>query len=132
MPTEQKADAFDYAPWVVVAILAYLLVVKPAPEPGPTPPPGPKVVTVEEAARNLITKTQSGYKSVFNSVAKRVEDGEIKTEEQLNVTLKKELSDVRESASKDLDMSFNVNIPTDFSGQGGPVATFLKRVANGF
>jgi hypothetical protein len=129
---QTKDEPASLVPWVIVAVLAYMLWSKPAPEPGPTPPPGPKIVTVEEAARNLITKTQSGYKSVFNSVAKRVEDGEIKTEEQLNVTLKKELSDVRESASKDLDMSFNVNIPTDFSGQGGPVATFLKRVANGF
>jgi hypothetical protein len=130
--TQTKDEPASLVPWFIVAVLAYMLWSKPAEPPGPTPPPGPKIVTVEEAARNLITKTQSGYKSVFNSVAKRVEDGEIKTEEQLNVTLKKELSDVRESASKDLDMSFNVNIPTDFSGQGGPVATFLKRVANGF
>jgi hypothetical protein len=133
MQTKQKTDALDYAPWVVVAILAYLLVVKPVEPPGPTPPPGPKIVTVEEAARRLLTKTQTGYKSVFTNAAQRVETGEVKTEEQLNTLLKKELQDVRDDASKDLDAAFNVNLPTTIDdGNRGAVATFLKRVATGF
>ena len=132
MPTEQKADALDYAPWVLVAIFGYLLWTKPVP-PGPTPPPGPKVVTVEESAKRLITKTQSGYKSVFSSAAQRVESGEVKTEEQLNTLLKKELQDVRSDASKDLDAAFNANLPVTIDdGNRGAVSTFLRRVATGF
>lgn len=133
MQTEQKSDALDYAPWILVAIFGYLLWSKPVPPPGPTPPPGPKVVTVEEAAKRLITKTQSGYKSVFTSAAQRVETGEVKTEEQLNTLLKKELQDVREDASRDLDAAFNANLPVTIDdGNRGAVATFLKRVASGF
>lgn len=129
---DRPADALDYAPWIVVAVLGYLLWAKPVP-PGPAPPPGPIVVTVEQAARNLITKTQAGYKSVFVNAAQRVESGEIKTEESLNTLLKKELQDVRENASKDLDASFNANLPTTIDdGNRGAVGTFLKRVANGF
>jgi len=130
---DRPADVLDYAPWVVVAILAYLLLNKPVVPPGPTPPPGPKVITVEEAAKNLITKTQSGYKSVFVEVASKVESGEVKTEEQLHTILEKELTDVRKSAANDLDNAFNANIPTTIDdGSRGAVSTFLKRVANGF
>lgn len=129
---DRPADALDYAPWIVVAVLGYLLWTKPVP-PGPVPPPGPIVVTVEQAARNLITKTQAGYKSVFVNAAQRVESGEIKTEESLNTLLKKELQDVRENASKDLDAAFNLNLPVTIDdGNRGAVGTFLKRVANGF
>jgi hypothetical protein len=131
--TQTKDEPASLVPWVIVAVLAYMLWSKPVEPPGPTPPPGPKIVTVEEAAKRLMTKTQTGYKSVFANAAQRVETGEVKTEEQLNTLLKKELQDVRDDASKDLDAAFNVNLPTTIDdGNRGAVATFLKRVATGF
>lgn len=129
MPTDDRQPS-SWFPWVVVAILGYMLWQKqPAPQPEPVVP----TVTVEQVAAKLIKDTSDGYARVFSEAATKVQSKELTTEEALATLLKKELKDVRENASAEFDKLLDVNIPTEFSdGNRGAVETFLRQSSKGF
>jgi len=131
MPTDDRQPS-SWFPWVVVAILAYMLWQK-QPAPGPQPEPVVPTVTVEQVAAKLIKDTSDGYARVFSEAATKVQSKELITEEALATLLKKELKDVREKSSVDFDKLLDSTIPVEFGGDGSEaVSTFLKRAAKGF
>lgn len=132
MPTRDQQPA-SWFPWVVVAILGYMLWSEQ--DSAPTPHPGPVVptVSVETVARKLINDTADGYQRVFSEAATKVKSKELITEEALFNTLKEGLKDVREKSSSDFDKLLDTSIPTEFDdGNRGAVSTFLERAAKGF
>lgn len=133
MPTRDQQPA-SWFPWVVVAILGYMLWSQQ--DLAPTPHPGPVVptVSVETVARKLIDDTADGYKAVFSEAAAKVRSESVVTEEQLFSQLKDGLKNAREASSVELDKLLDANIPTEFGSSGGAskVADFLERVAKGF
>lgn len=132
MPTRDQQPA-SWFPWVVVAILGYMLWSKQ--DLAPTPHPGPVVptVSVETVARKLIDDTAVGYERVFSEAATKVKSKELITEEALFNTLKEGLKNAREKASSEFDKLLDANIPVEFGSDGGAaVSTFLERAAKGF
>ncbi len=131
MPTNDRQPSSLF-PWVVVAILGYMLwQAKSAP--GPQPEPIAPTVTVEQVAAKLVKDTSDGYARVFSEAAAKVQSKELTTEEALANLLTTELKNVREKSSVDFDKLLDINVPTEFSdGNRGAVETFLKQSAKGF
>lgn len=131
MPTNESQPA-SWFPWVIVAVLAYMLWQKPE-APGPQPEPVVPTVNVETVARKMIEDTAEGYKAVFSDAASKVQDKSLTNEEQLFNTLKEGAKNVREKSSAEFDKLLDANIPTEFDdGNRGAVSTFLERAAKGF
>ena len=133
MPTEPKAEQ-SYLPWIVVAVLAFMLWNKqPTPAPGPTPVPPAPVVNVESIVGGIFPAQAQGYKAVFSQAATKVESKELATEESLFNFLKKEAEIVRATSAVEFDRLLNESIPDgNFGGKEAAVGTFLRRVSEAF
>ena len=134
MPTEPKAEQ-SYLPWIVVAVLAFMLWNKqPTPAPGPTPVPPAPVVNVESIVGGIFPAQAQGYKAVFSQAADKVQSKELATEEAVFTFLKTEAENVRVSSTAEFDKLLNENIPDgNFDGKEAvDLTTFLRRVANAF
>ena len=131
MPTNESQPA-SWLPYIIIAVLAYMLWNKQDATPVPPQPVVP-TVNVETVARKLIDDTANGYSKVFSEAATKVKSKELITEEALFNTLKEGLKSAREKASSDFDKLLDANIPVEFGGDGGDaVGTFLERAAKGF
>lgn len=125
MTTELKQASL--IPWVLVAVLAFMVWQRTSPEPSVDD------VTPESVAKKMVDDTALGYANEFSKAAMQVQDKEITNEEQLHKQLKEKLDEVRSKASVDLSNLLDDRIPTEFDdGNRGAVTTFLKSVANGF
>ncbi len=122
MPTKEPAS---WIPWIIIGIMGAMLWQNQQ----PAPVPQPAGQSIEQIVRKTHAETAKNYASVFRSAADKVAAGEIKDEEQLYNTLKKDLDDARINASTDLDKLLDSNIPTVIDdGTRGAVSSFLLRV----
>ena len=121
MPTKEPAS---WIPWIFVGIMAAMLY-----QQQHKPDSQPAAQSIEQIVRKTHAETAKNYASVFRSAADKVAAGEIKDEEQLYNTLKKDLDDARIDASGDLDKLLDSNIPTVIDdATRGSVSSFLRRV----
>ena len=122
MPTKEPAS---WIPWIIIGIMGAMLYQNQQPKPEPQP----VAQSIEQIVRKTHAETAKNYASVFRSAADKVAAGEIKDEEQLYNTLKKDLDDARINASTDLDKLLDSNIPTLIDdGTRGAVSSFLRRI----
>jgi hypothetical protein len=132
MPIEPKKEPQSYLPWVVVAVLAFMLF-KQAPNPPPVPPVPVPVVNVESVVAGIFPAQAKGYAAIFSQAADKVQSKELATEESLFSFLKSEAENVRANSAVEFDKLLNESIPDgNFSGTEAAVATFLSRVSKAF
>ena len=122
MPTKEPAS---WVPWIIIGIMGAMLWQNQQPKPDPQP----AAQSIEQIVRKTHADTAKNYATVFRAAADKVAAGDIKDEEQLYNTLKKELDNARVDASADLDKLLDSNIPTVIDdGNRGAVSSFLRRV----
>ncbi len=122
MPTKEPAS---WIPWIIIGIMGAML----WQHQQPAPVPQPVAQSIERVVQKTHADTSRNYAGVFRSAADKVASGEIKDEETLYNTLKKDLDDARIDASTDLDKLLDSNIPTVIDdGTRGAVSSFLRRV----
>ena len=122
MPTKEPSS---WIPWILVGIMAAMLWQNQQPKPEPQP----AAQSIERIVAKTHADTAKNYATVFRAAADKVAAGEIKDEETLYNTLKKDLDNARVDASADLDKLLDSNIPTVIDdATRGSVRTFLRRI----
>jgi hypothetical protein len=126
MPASESNPS--YLPWIVVAVLAYMLWQKPADNPSP---PAPINQSVEQVTKAVFTDMRSGYAAAFGEAAKQVEDKGLATDRQLLEFVRPKVEEARKNAQSKFDAMVEANIPEKFesASEVAAVADFLKRVA---
>jgi hypothetical protein len=124
----------NYLPWVVVAVLGYMLwsqqTVVPKPEPKPDVP---VVVTIEKATSGVLATMKAENARVFDEAANRVEKGDIKTDKELFDFIQPATKLAREQANKPFDASLEMTLPRNddgtFAGKEIEAGKVLRKVA---
>lgn len=122
-----------YVPWIITAVLGYLLWTKQDGAPEPTPEPKPVAVTIEKATAGVLATMRTENARVFNEAASKVEKGEIKTDKELFDFVQPATKLAREQANKPFDMSLEMTLPRNddgsFAGKEIDAAKVLRRIA---
>jgi len=125
----------NYLPWIVVAVLGYLLYsqqtkVEPKPEPKPDVP---VVVTLEKATAGVLAMMKRENARVFTEAADKVEKGDIKTDKELFDFIQPATKLAREQANKPFDISLEMTLPRNedgsFAGKEIEAGKVLRRIA---
>jgi hypothetical protein len=129
--TQTKDEPASLVPWVIVAVLAYMLWVKPV-EPKPVPPPVPPnpMERIEKVSQSLIPAEIDVRVAAFELAADKVKAGEITTDRQLLEFVRSEIEKGVRNAKLEFDRLTEELVPQDLSGVGGVAAdTFLRAAA---
>lgn len=122
----------NYWPFVVVALVAYLLYSQQT-KSEPKPDPKPDVVTIEKATASVLATMKSENARVFNEAASKVESGQIKTDKELFDFVQPATKLAREQANKPFDVSLEMMLPRNddgtFAGKEIEAGKVLRRVA---
>jgi len=128
--TQTKDEPASLVPWVIVAVLAYMLWAKPVePKPVPPVPPNP-IERIEKVSQSLIPAEIDVRVAAFELAADKVKAGEITTDRQLLEFVRSEIEKGVRNAKMEFDRLTEELIPQDLSGVGGVAAdTFLRAAA---
>ena len=122
-----------YVPWIITAVLGYLLLTKQDGAPEPSPDPKPVAVTIEKATAGVLGTMRTENARVFNEAASKVEKGEIKTDKELFDFVQPATKAAREQANKPFDIAFETTLPRNddgsFAGKEIDAAKVLRRIA---
>jgi hypothetical protein len=123
----------QYLPWIVVAVLGYLLFVRqpqPAPTPGPDDnKPAPVVVSVESTVKQVKADQLKALAASFEDAAIQVEAGKFKYARELLEYMQPITKEAREAANKPFDLMVGQMIPDELAGKEKQVADDLRRIA---
>ena len=127
---QTKDEPASWFPWLVVAVLAYMLWNKPVdPKPVPPVPPNP-VERVKLTATSLLPAEISIRADVFEKAADKVKAGELTTDRQLLDFVRSELERGWKNARVEFAKLTEELVPPDLSGPGGVAADgFLRTCA---
>jgi hypothetical protein len=122
-----------YLPWIIAAVLGYMLWTKQDATPGPSPDPKPVTVTIEKATSSILATIKSANAGIFLAAADKVEKGEIKTDKELFDFIQPATKLAREQANKPFDLSLEMTLPRNedgsFSGKEIEAGKVLRRIA---
>ena len=133
--SEKKDDLqlASYLPWIIAAVLGYMLWSKQDSAPSPTPDPKPVVVTIEKATAGVLPLIRSENARIFSKAADMVRRKEIRDEAQLDSYVREATKAAREAASKPFDVAFEATLPRDAEGSflnmEEQAAKVLERIA---
>lgn len=123
----------QYLPWIVVAVLGYLLFVRqpsPAPTPGPDDnKPAPVVVSIDSTVKQVKADQLKALATSFETLATEVEAGKFKYARELLEYMKPLTKEAREAANKPFDLMIGQMIPDELAGKEKQVAEDLRKVA---
>ena len=124
----------NYWPYVVVALIGYMIYSQQTVTPNPKPDdPIPVVVTIEKATSSVLTSIKIENARVFNEAASKVEKGEIKTDKELFNFVQPATRLAREQANKPFDVSLEMTLPRNddgtFTGKEIEAGKVLRRIA---
>lgn len=130
----KQTSSNQYLPWIVVAVLGYLLFVR---QPSPVPPtpgpddnkPAPVVVSVESTVKQVKADQLKGLAASFETLANEVEAGKFKYARELLEYMKPLTKEAREAANKPFDLMIGQMIPDELAGKEKQVADDLRKVA---
>jgi hypothetical protein len=124
----------QYLPWIVVAVLGYMLFARqPAPVP-PTPGPDdnrpvPVVVSIESTVKQVKADQLKALATSFETLASEVEAGKFKYARELLEYMNPLTKEAREAANKPFDLMVGNMIPDELTGKEKQVADDLRKVA---
>ena len=128
MPTENQPA--NWMPWVIIAVLGYLLWQdRNGDEPVPPPPP---VENVESITKSVFADMRKSYAATFEEAANKVSDKTLTSDRSLLDFVRPKIEQGRKDAQAKFDAMVEKNIPQDFASDAEvarSVADFLKRIA---
>ena len=119
----------NYWPYVVVALVGYMLYSQQAKLPEPKPDPKPDVVSIEKATAGVLPMTAKGYQAAFEEAANQVDAKKFKYARELLEYLKPLTTSAREAASKTFDVTLGTQIPDEITDHEAEVSALLRRAA---
>ena len=132
MSETKQQDLWQYAPWIAVAALGYMLWTQPATPPGPQPAPVP-AVSIEKDTKSILAKIRTENARIFLEAADKVESGTILTDKALFDFVRPATEAARKEANKPFDVSLDLSLPRNedgsFSGKEKEAASLLRKVA---
>lgn len=128
-----EQNAWQYAPWAVVAVLGYLLWTRqPVAPPGPQPEPVP-VVSIEKETKQILATMKVENARIFTEAADRLEKGLLKTDKELFEFVRPATEAARKVANKPFDVALDLSLPRNedgtFAGKEKEAAALLRKIA---
>jgi hypothetical protein len=127
----KQTSSNQYLPWIVVAVLGYLLFVRqPSPAPGPDDnKPAPVVVSIESTVKQVKADQLKALATSFETLASEVEAGRFRYSRELLEYMKPLTKEAREASNKPFDLMIGQMIPDELAGKEKQVADDLRKVA---
>lgn len=130
--TKTEQNAWQYAPWVAVAILGCMLWNKPA-TPVVDPVVPVPVVSIEKDTKAILQTMRVENARIFADAADRVEKGLLKSDRELFDFIRPATEKARKEANRPFDVSLDLSLPRNedgsFSGKEKEAASLLRKVA---
>lgn len=126
MPTENQPA--NWMPWVIIAVLLYLLWQDKKGD-DPVPPPAP-VENVESITKSVFADMRKSYAATFEEAAKQVSDKTLTSDRSLLDFVRPKIEQGRKDAQAKFDAMVEANIPQEFASDAevARVAGFLRRI----
>jgi hypothetical protein len=134
MTTEVKIDPnpWQYAPWLAVAVLGYMLWSKPA-SPVVDPVVPVPIVSIEKETKQILATIRSANARIFLEAADGIEKGTLKTDKELFDFVRPATEKARKEANKPFDVALDLSLPRNddgsFAGKEKEAASLLRKIA---
>jgi hypothetical protein len=134
MTTEVKIDSnpWQYAPWLAVAVLGYMLWSKPA-SPVVDPVVPVPIVSIEKETKQILATIKSANARIFLEAADGIEKGTLKTDKELFDFVRPATEKARKEANKPFDVALDLSLPRNddgsFAGKEKEAASLLRKIA---
>jgi hypothetical protein len=132
MSETKKQDLWQYAPWLAVLALGYMLWNKPTTPPGPQPEPVP-TVSIEKETKAILAIMRVENAKIFAEAADKVENKAIKTDKELFDFVRPATEAARKQANKPFDVSLDLSLPRNsdgtFAGKEVEAANLLRKIS---
>jgi hypothetical protein len=130
--TKTEQNAWQYAPWVAVAILGYMLWNKPA-TPVVDPVVPVPVVSIEKDTKAILQTMRVENARIFNQAADEIEKGTLKTDKELFDFVRPATEKARKEANRPFDVALDLSLPRNddgsFAGKEKEAASLLRKIA---
>jgi hypothetical protein len=134
MTTEVKIDSnpWQYAPWLAVAVLGYMLWNKPT-TPVVDPVVPVPVVSIEKETKQILATIKSANARIFLEAADGIEKGTLKTDKELFDFVRPATEKARKEANRPFDVALDLSLPRNddgsFAGKEKEAASLLRKIA---
>ena len=134
MTTEVKIESnpWQYAPWLAVAVLGYMLWNRPA-TPVVDPVVPVPVVSIEKDTKAILQTMRVENARIFNQAADEIEKGSLKTDKELFDFVRPATEKARKEANKPFDVALDISLPRNddgsFAGKEKEAASLLRKIA---
>lgn len=134
MTTEVKIDSnpWQYAPWLAVAVIGYMLWNKPT-TPVVDPVVPVPVVSIEKETKQILATIKSANARIFLEAADGIEKGTLKTDKELFDFVRPATEKARKEANRPFDVALDLSLPRNddgsFAGKEKEAASLLRKIA---
>jgi hypothetical protein len=132
MSETKTENAWQYAPWLAVAVLGYMLWSKPA-SPVVDPVVPVPIVSIEKETKQILATIKSANARIFLEAADGIEKGTLKTDKELFDFVRPATEKARKEANKPFDVALDLSLPRNddgsFAGKEKEAASLLRKIA---